>query len=73
MDGLVDDLDELGIHATEHALGSALVEDLVVAVGLQHGHVVLFLVLSNLAAYTHALGEDVHDVVVYFVNLLTQL
>ena len=70
---LVDFLDELGVHAAEGALCAALVENLVVALCLQHGHVMLFLVLSYLTAHAHALCEDVHHLVVELVDLLAQL
>ena len=72
MDALEDLGDELGPHATERTLDTTLGEDLVVARGLEDGHVVLLLVVAYLAAYAHTLGEDVHDLVVELVNLLTQ-
>ena len=53
-------------------MSSALFEYLVVAVGLQHGHVVLLLVLPYLAAYAHTLGQQVHQLIVEFVYLLAQ-
>ena len=64
---------ELRIHTAERALCTTLVQNLVVAVGLQHGHVVLLLVLTNLAANSHALCQQVHQLVVKLVNLFTQL
>ena len=53
-------------------MGSALVENLAVAGRLEHGHVVLLLVLPYLAADTHTLGEQFHELVVKFINLLAQ-
>ena len=64
---------KLGVHTTERALGTTLVQNFVVAVGLQHRHVVLLLVLTNLTAHTHALCQQLHQLVVKLVNLLTQL
>ena len=46
---------EVSAHAAQCTLCSSLVENLCVASGLQHSHVMLFLVLSYLAAYAHAL------------------
>ena len=64
---------ELRIHTAERTLRTTLVQNLVVSVGLQHGHVVLLLVLTNLTANSHALSQQVHQLVVKLVNLFTQL
>ena len=73
VDGLEDSFDELGAHAAEGGLCSALVEDLVVAGGLQHGHPVLLLEGAYLAAHTHALGEYLDELVVALVDLCAEL
>ena len=73
MDVLKDVGHELGIHATEGTLGSTLVQNLVVSIGLQHRHVMLLLVLTDLAAHLHTLGKQVHQLVVELIDLLTQL
>ena len=64
---------ELRIHATEGTLGTTLVQDLVVTVGLQHRHIVLLLILSDLTTHTHTLRQQLHQLVVELVDLLTQL
>ena len=69
---LEDFLDKLRVHTTERALCSTLVENLVIAYCLKNSHVVLLLVLANLAAHTHTLGKKFHQAVVEFVNLLAQ-
>ena len=73
MDVLKDAGDELGIHACERSLSTTLVQNLVVAVGLQDRHIVCLLILTNLTTYLHATGQHIHDLIVEFVNLLTQL
>ena len=72
MHAFEDFLHKLAVHAAKRALSAALVENLTIPYGLQHGHVVLLLVLSDFAAYAHTLGKQVHQLVVEFVNLLTQ-
>ena len=70
---LVDALEhlgyEVGAHAAERTLHATLGENLVVTDSLQDGHVVLLLVVANLAAHSHALRQDVHELVVELVNL----
>ena len=74
---LVDMLKDLGsklwAHSAERSLGTTLLENLVVAVGLQNCHIVLFLVCTNLTAHTHALCQKLHQLIVQFVDLSTQL
>ena len=60
---------EVSAHAAQCTLCSSLVENLCVASGLQHSHVMLFLVLSYLAAYSHALRQYLHELVVKVINL----
>ncbi len=74
---LVDMLKDLGsklrAHSAEGSLGTTLLENLVVAVGLYDGHIVLLLVGTNLAAYTHTLSQEIHQLVVALINLTAQL
>ena len=74
---LVDFLEHLGnkvtIHTAEGTLCTTLFEYLGVAGGLKDSHVVLLLILTDLATYAHAPGEKIHELVVEFVNLMTQL
>ena len=72
MDVLVYVLDEVGGHAAEGSLSTALVEDFAVTAGLNHCHIVFLLVLGNLAADAHTFGENLHNHVVKLVNLLAQ-
>lgn len=64
--------DELGIHAAQCALRAALLEDFVVASGLQDGHVMFLFVSADFSCHTHSLGQLLDKIVVTFVNLLTQ-
>ena len=64
---------EVSAHAAQCTLCSSLVENLCVASGLQHSHVMLFLVLSYLAAYSHALRQYLHELVVKVINLFPEL
>ena len=73
VDILKDVGDELRIHTTEGTLGTTLVQNLIVTIGLKDGHIVLFLVLTNLTTNLHALGEQIHQLVVELVDLLTKL
>ena len=74
---LVDFLEYLGnevtVHTAECTLCTALLEYLVVAGSLKDCHVVLLLVLTDFTAYSHTLGEKIHELVVDFVNLMTEL
>ena len=74
---LVDFLEYLGnevtVHTAECTLCTALLEYLVVAGSLKDSHVVLLLILTDFTAYSHTLGEKIHELVVDFVNLMTEL
>ena len=74
---LVDFLEYLGnevtVHTAECTLCPALFENLCVAGSLKDCHVVLLLVLTDFTAYAHTLGEKIHELVVDFVNLMTEL
>lgn len=72
MDVLKYLLYKLRTHATECTLSATLVEDFIVTSGLEDSKVMVFLILSDFTAYTHSLGEDFHQAVVYLVYLLTQ-
>ena len=72
MDVLKDRFDEVGIHSAEHTLCTALVENLGVAHGLNHSHVVFLLVLSDFATDSHSFGEQFDERVVNLVNLLAE-
>ena len=73
---LMDFLEHLGnefaVHSTEGTLGAALFKNLVVSSSLKDSHIVLLLVLSDFAAYSHTLGEKIHKLVVEVVNLMTE-
>ncbi len=73
MDVFEDTGHKLSRHTALGALGTALGENLAVAIGLQDGHVVFLLVLTNLTADAHALRQQVHELVVEFVDLVAQL
>ena len=73
MDVLENLSGKLRAHAAEGCLGTTLVENLVVTAGLNDGHVVLLLVSTNLAANTHTLSQEIHQLVVALVNLTAQL
>ena len=73
MDILEDVSDKLWIHATECTLGTTLVQNLIVTVSLKHGHIMLFLILTNLTTNLHTLGEQIHQLVVELIDLLTKL
>ena len=73
VDALEDMSHELRPHTAEGTLGTTLAENLVVARSLKNSHVVLTLVLANLAAHAHTLSQQFHELVVEFVDLLTQL
>ena len=62
--------DKIGRHAALGTLSTTLGEDLTIAFGLKDGHVVLLFVLANLATDAHALGQQVHELVVELVNLM---
>ena len=73
MDGLEDLLHEVATHIALHGLCGTALENLVVAGVLEYGDTVLLLELTNLAGYTHALGELLYDAVVALVDELAQL
>ena len=73
MDKLVDMGYKVGIHTAKCALCTTLLKDFVVASRLKHGHVVLLLVLSDFATYSHTLREKFHELVVEIVYLMTQM
>ena len=73
MHSLEHHLDKVTVHTAERALRTSLVQDLVVTGGLQHGHVMLFLVMTDLTTHTHSLGQQFHQVVVELIDLFTQL
>ena len=64
---------ELGVEVEFGCLRSAKVENLVVALRLQYGHVVLLLVLTYLVRDAHALREKCQQLIVDLVDLTTQL
>ena len=51
---------------------TTFVKNLVVSTSLEDSHIMLLLILSNLATHTHTLGKKVHKIVVKLVNLLAQ-
>ena len=64
---------KFGSHAAERPLRTALREDFVVAIGLKHGHVVLFFVLADFATHAHTFRQEVHELVVELVDLVAKL
>ena len=64
---------KLRAHATERSLSTTLVKNLVITVGLNDSHIMLLLVSTNLTAYTHTLSQEIHQLIVEFINLTTQL
>lgn len=73
MDGFEDLLHEVATHIALYGLCGTALENLVVAGVLEYGDAVLLLELTNLAGYTHALGELLYDAVVALVDELAQL
>ncbi len=73
MDALEHLGDELGGHTRQGSLHATLLQNLVVATRLQYRHIMFLLVLAYLAAHTHTLGQELHQLVVNLVNLLTHL
>ena len=72
MDVLKDILHTFGGDTEQRTLCTALVENLGVALGLHDGHALLLLVFTHLARDAHTAGEQLDEVVVHLVNLLTQ-
>ena len=55
VDEFKDMCSALWIYATQAGLCTTLLKDLVVAVGLEHGHIMLLLVVTDFAAHAHTL------------------
>ena len=73
MDVLKDVLNAKRVDAKQRTLCTSLVQNLAVTSSLYDGYSVLLLVFADAAADFHAFGKQVNEVVVYFVNFLTQL
>ena len=69
MDSLKDRLNAFAAYAAKYALGTPLVENLAVSVGLDDGYVVFFLESGNLATDAHTLRKQLDKLVVHLVNL----
>lgn len=73
VDCFKDQLHKVCAHAALFSLRTALFQDFIVASCLKNGDSVFFLVSTDLACYAHSLSQFLDDVVVAFVDLLTQL
>ena len=72
VDVLEDVFDAACVYAFEGSLCGSLVEYLGVALGLDYGEAVVFLVLAYLATDGHAACKEVDEVVVYLVDALAE-
>ena len=73
VDCFEDQLHKVCAHTALFSLRTALFQDFIVASCLKNGDSVLFFVSTDLTCYAHSLSQFLDDVIVAFVDLLTQL
>lgn len=73
MYGLEEFFDEIGRHTECLSLGTTMGKNRIVSAGLQHGHRVLFFELCDIFGHSHAVGQDIQELIVYPIDLAAEV